>query len=101
MPRPLDRTGESEKALRARLIYQTRKRGTLESDLLLSTFARDFLDTMSVEELQLFDKVSLASFACSSRASAAMGQLASGPARRCRATRRPSLFDSEQRCRTP
>jgi len=58
LPQPLDRTGESEKSLRARLVYQTRKRGTLETDLLLSTFARDFLDTMSVKELQQFDKVS-------------------------------------------
>jgi succinate dehydrogenase assembly factor 2 len=41
-------------------VYQTRKRGTLETDLLLSTFGRDFLPTMSVEEMKQFDKVSLA-----------------------------------------
>jgi succinate dehydrogenase assembly factor 2 len=57
LPQPLDRTGEDEKTLRARLVYQTRKRGTLETDLLLSTFARDFLPTMDVEEMRQFDKV--------------------------------------------
>ena len=65
LPQPLDRTGETEKSLRARLVYQTRKRGTLETDLLLSTFARDFLHTMNVKELEQFDKVRLAfTFCC-------------------------------------
>lgn len=58
MPQPLDRTGEDEKTLRARLVYQTRKRGMLEGDLLLSTFARDHLGSMSMKQLQEFDKVS-------------------------------------------
>lgn len=57
MPQPLDRSGEDEKTLRARLVYQTRKRGTLESDLLLSTFARDALPSMKVEQMKEFDKV--------------------------------------------
>ena len=48
MPKPLDRTGEDEKTIRARLVYQSRKRGMLEGDLLLSTFARDHLGTMSM-----------------------------------------------------
>jgi len=56
---PLPRHGESEAALRARLLYQSRKRGTLESDLLLSTFARDNLPTMTVAELKEYDKVCL------------------------------------------
>ena len=43
--------------MRARLVYQGRKRGTLESDLLLSTFAKERLDSMSEEELREFDKV--------------------------------------------
>ena len=43
--------------MRARLVYQSRKRGTLESDLLLSTFARERLGGMSEEELREFDKV--------------------------------------------
>lgn len=57
LPPPLDRTGESPETMRARLIYQTRKRGILETDLLLSTFARDFLPSMSVEEMKVFDKL--------------------------------------------
>lgn len=57
LPPPLDRTGEAPETMRARLIYQTRKRGILETDLLLSTFARDFLPSMSVEEMKLFDKL--------------------------------------------
>ena len=59
MPQPLNRTGEKVDTLRARLVYQARKRGMLEGDLLLSTFARDNLATMSHEELLEFDKVSL------------------------------------------
>lgn len=59
MPTPIDRTGETPQALRARLIYQTRKRGVLEADLLLSTFARDQLPAMDVAQMQEFDKVSL------------------------------------------
>lgn len=43
--------------MRARLLYQSRKRGTLESDLLLSTFAREHLPTMSRAELSEYDKV--------------------------------------------
>ncbi|ORY26516.1 mitochondrion protein [Naematelia encephala] len=57
LPQPLDRTGEDEKTLRARLVYQTRKRGTLETDLLLATFGRDFLGEMTVDEMRLFDKL--------------------------------------------
>jgi len=43
--------------MRARLVYQSRKRGTLESDLLLSTFARDHLGSMDETELKEYDKV--------------------------------------------
>ena len=57
---PLPRPNESTDTLRARLVYQSRKRGTLESDLLLSTFARDFLSKMTHEEMQEYDKVRLA-----------------------------------------
>lgn len=57
MPQPLDRKGESEETLRARLVYQTRKRGCLEGDLLLATFARDRLKGMGVDEMREFDKV--------------------------------------------
>ena len=34
---------------------QSRKRGTLESDLLLSTFADVYLETMTVEQLKQYD----------------------------------------------
>jgi len=56
---PLPRPNEAQDTLRARLVYQSRKRGTLESDLLLSTFARDQLASMSVEEMREYDKVCL------------------------------------------
>lgn len=59
MPAPLDRTGESLDTIRARLVYQTRKRGTLETDLILATFARDFLGEMDIDEMREFDKVCL------------------------------------------
>jgi succinate dehydrogenase assembly factor 2 len=55
---PLARPNESINTLRARLVYQTRKRGTLESDLLLSTFGNEWLPKMSESELKEFDKVS-------------------------------------------
>ncbi|TFK92365.1 DUF339-domain-containing protein [Polyporus arcularius HHB13444] len=56
-PTPLPRTGESIDKMRARLVYQSRKRGTLESDLLLSTFAKERLGSMTEEELREFDKL--------------------------------------------
>ncbi|KAF2155835.1 DUF339-domain-containing protein [Myriangium duriaei CBS 260.36] len=52
---PLRRTGEDIQTMRARLTYQSRKRGTLESDLLLSTFADANLGDMSVEQLREYD----------------------------------------------
>lgn len=51
---------ESREVKIARLIYQTRKRGTLETDILLSTFAKDELRTLSDEEVDEFDRVSTA-----------------------------------------
>lgn len=57
MPKPLERHGEDVETLRARLVYQSRKRGNLEMDLILSTFARENLATMSEPELNEFDKV--------------------------------------------
>ncbi|KAF4837370.1 Succinate dehydrogenase assembly factor 2 [Colletotrichum tropicale] len=52
---PLRRVGEDERTMRARLLYQSRKRGTLESDLLLSTFANEKLPTMSKAQMQQYD----------------------------------------------
>ncbi|KAK6074331.1 tpr repeat protein [Seiridium cupressi] len=53
---PLRRVGEDEKTMRARLVYQSRKRGTLESDLLLSTFADAYLPKMSKEQMAQYDR---------------------------------------------
>ncbi|KZS87240.1 DUF339-domain-containing protein [Sistotremastrum niveocremeum HHB9708] len=52
---PIQRVNESLEKMRARLVYQTRKRGTLESDLLLSTFAHEFLHSMTLAQLKEFD----------------------------------------------
>ncbi|KAG8991859.1 succinate dehydrogenase assembly factor 2 [Tulasnella sp. 427] len=57
MPKPLARDGEDVDTLRARLVYQSRKRGNLEMDLIFSTFAKENLATMSEEELKEFDKL--------------------------------------------
>lgn len=54
---PIQRTGESVDVKRARLLYQSRKRGILESDLLLSRFAKKHLNTLSLEELDEYDKL--------------------------------------------
>ncbi|KAK4089724.1 hypothetical protein Purlil1_5827 [Purpureocillium lilacinum] len=52
---PLRRTGEDAETKRARLVYQSRKRGTLESDLLLSTFAAKHLPSMTPAQLTQYD----------------------------------------------
>ncbi|OBZ67440.1 Succinate dehydrogenase assembly factor 2, mitochondrial [Grifola frondosa] len=56
-PTPLSREGETVETMRARLVYQSRKRGTLENDLLLSTFAKEQVDTMNEAQLKEFDKL--------------------------------------------
>ena len=56
-PTPIPRPNEPVETLRARLVYQSRKRGTLESDLILSTFAQEYLGKMSEDELKEYDKV--------------------------------------------
>lgn len=55
---PLDRSHEDMGTTRKRLVYQVRKRGMLEGDLLLATFARDKLPSMTDDEVREFDKVS-------------------------------------------
>jgi hypothetical protein len=69
---PLRRTGEDENTMRARLVCkspknylfssvltpaldQSRKRGTLESDLLMSTFADAHLQDMTVDQMIQYD----------------------------------------------
>ncbi|KAF8925444.1 Flavinator of succinate dehydrogenase-domain-containing protein [Dissophora ornata] len=54
-PLPRD-PNESLETIRARLTYQSRKRGILETDLLLSTFSKEFLKTMSLDECRRYDK---------------------------------------------
>ncbi|KAI5123245.1 hypothetical protein M0805_001334 [Coniferiporia weirii] len=56
-PAPLSRPNEPIENMRARLVYQSRKRGTLETDLLLSTFAQENLRTMQEAELREYDKL--------------------------------------------
>jgi hypothetical protein len=56
--KPLDRSYEDLETTRKRLVYQARKRGMLEGDLLLATFAREKLHTMTKEEVQEFDRAS-------------------------------------------
>ncbi|KAI8957767.1 DUF339-domain-containing protein [Daldinia sp. FL1419] len=52
---PMRRVGEDDATMRARLVYQSRKRGTLESDLLLSTFADEYLPSMTREQMEQYD----------------------------------------------
>ena len=55
---PIDRSYETDLAVtRKRLVYQARKRGMLEGDLLLATFARDELGRMTAAEVAEFDQV--------------------------------------------
>nr|CAD7405848.1 unnamed protein product [Timema cristinae] len=42
---------------RARLLYQSRKRGMLENGLILSTFAAKHLDSMSEPQMQQYDRL--------------------------------------------
>lgn len=52
---PIPRPNEKTETKRARLLYQSRKRGILETDLLLSRFADRYLKTMTREELDEYD----------------------------------------------
>jgi len=54
---PIERKNEDLKKKKARLVYQSRKRGILETDLLLSKFAKLYLDSFSMEELDEYDKL--------------------------------------------
>lgn len=51
------RDDEDRQTKIARLIYQTRKRGTLETDLILSTFAQEELEKMEMAEVDEFDRL--------------------------------------------
>ncbi|XP_055328525.1 succinate dehydrogenase assembly factor 2, mitochondrial-like [Paramacrobiotus metropolitanus] len=51
------RSGEKTEQKRARLLYQSRKRGMLENGLLMSAFADRYLFNFDGEELQAYDKL--------------------------------------------
>ena len=48
---------EEPEVKRARLLYQSRKRGMLENDLLLSTFASKHLATFNEDQLEMYDRL--------------------------------------------
>ena len=56
---PEGRDSEDPEILRKRLVYESRKRGILEMDLILSTFAKDRLGDMNERQLREYDRVSL------------------------------------------
>ncbi|GAA5943925.1 hypothetical protein JCM3775_002280 [Rhodotorula graminis] len=55
-PHPEGRDNEPTETLRKRLVYESRKRGILEMDLILSTFANDRLAVMNDRELREYDR---------------------------------------------
>ncbi|XP_071561053.1 succinate dehydrogenase assembly factor 2, mitochondrial-like [Temnothorax nylanderi] len=57
IPRYAEREGENTNLKRARLTYQSRKRGMLENGLLLSTFANKYLNTFDDNQLRLYDRL--------------------------------------------
>lgn len=54
---PIKREGETIDVKRARLLYQLRKRGILESDLLLSRFAKKHLNLLNMAQLDEYDQL--------------------------------------------
>lgn len=57
VPEWVQPTNESVEVKRRRLLYQSRKRGMLENDLLLSNFASTYLPGMNASDLDLYDKL--------------------------------------------
>lgn len=57
IPPYVERENENIDLKRARLLYQSRKRGMLENGLVLSTFAKKYLNTFNDEELKLYDRL--------------------------------------------
>jgi len=52
-----EKADEPLKLKKARLLYQSRKRGTLENDLLLASFAARYLEIMTEEQVRLYDRL--------------------------------------------
>jgi len=57
IPEYEDKFHEASEEKRQRLLYQSRKRGILENGLLLGSFADKYLDSMSEEEMALYDRL--------------------------------------------
>ncbi|XP_015117163.1 succinate dehydrogenase assembly factor 2, mitochondrial [Diachasma alloeum] len=57
IPPYVEREAENVDLKRARLIYQSRKRGMLENGLLLSTFAKKYLNEFDDHKLSLYDRL--------------------------------------------
>jgi len=55
IPKYAKKSEETLETQRARLVYQSRKRGTLENGLLLSTFASQHLSKLTTEQLNKYD----------------------------------------------
>lgn len=58
-PHPEGRDNEPAETLRKRLVYESRKRGILEMDLILATFAKERLPGMTEDQLREYDRVRL------------------------------------------
>ncbi|KAM9817365.1 succinate dehydrogenase assembly factor 2, mitochondrial [Neosynchiropus ocellatus] len=52
-----ERAGEPLDIKRRRLLYESRKRGMLENCILLSLFAKRYLNTMSAAQLKQYDRL--------------------------------------------
>lgn len=57
IPKRVERPNESAEEMRRRLLYQSRKRGILEADLLLSTFFDKYRDQLTIDQLRLYDRL--------------------------------------------
>ena len=57
VPEYAERPGEELEVRKARLLYQSRKRGMLENGLLLSTFAAKYLKGMTEGQVEQYDKL--------------------------------------------
>ncbi|KAK9874646.1 hypothetical protein WA026_005470 [Henosepilachna vigintioctopunctata] len=55
--KPKRRPDETLKEKKARLLYQSRKRGMLENDILMSTFASKYLDKFTEKQIAEYDRL--------------------------------------------
>lgn len=57
LPPWTEKPGETVDIKRKRLLYESRKRGMLENCILLSLFAKQYLNTMSETQLRQYDRL--------------------------------------------